>query len=100
MKDVKTGQVKTTTFDAVVVCAGFYTHYRWPEIVGLKSFGGQVLHSGQHGDDMSVYKGKRVVVIGMGSSGCDVAVDVSQSASKVSLLLAERVKSYVRSYAC
>ena len=87
MKHVTTGQVKTRTFDAVVVCAGFYTHYRWPEFVGLKSFSGHVLHSGQHGDDMNVYKDKRVIVIGMGNSGCDVAVDACQSASKVSLFM-------------
>ncbi|KAI0232850.1 Dimethylaniline monooxygenase [N-oxide-forming] 2 [Lamellibrachia satsuma] len=84
-KDRKSGEVKSSTFDAVLVCNGLNNQPRWPEIPGLKSFNGRVLHAVEHGD-LTVYDGKRVVVIGMGNSGSDVAVDASRTASKVFLV--------------
>ena len=84
VKDLKTGDVETGTFDSVIVCVGWFTRPRWPDMPGLTSFKGQVFHAGEH-IDVSIYKGKRVVIVGMGNSGCDVAVDASTVASKVSL---------------
>ena len=85
-KDRKSGEVKTSTFDAVLVCNGLNNQPRWPEIPGLMSFNGRVIHAVEHGD-LTVYDGKRVVVIGMGNSGSDVAVDASRTASKVSMFV-------------
>ncbi|KAI0212789.1 Dimethylaniline monooxygenase [N-oxide-forming] 2 [Lamellibrachia satsuma] len=84
-KDRKSGEVETSTFDAVIICTGLNNQPRWPEIPGLKSFNGRVMHAVEHGD-MKVYDGKRVLVIGMGNSGSDVAIDASRTASKVFLV--------------
>ena len=45
------------------------------------------MHAVEHGDT-KVYERKRVVIIGMGNSGSDTAVDASRVASKVSLYVA------------
>ena len=82
VKDRKSGKVTTNTFDAVLVCNGVNNQPHWPDIPGLKSFQGRMMHSVEQGD-MGVYEGKRVVVIGMGGSGIDAAVDASRIASKV-----------------
>ncbi|KAK2152189.1 hypothetical protein NP493_2504g00004 [Ridgeia piscesae] len=85
VKDRKSGKVTTNTFDAVLVCNGLHTRPHWPDIPGLKSFKGRVMHAVEHGDT-KVYERKRVVVIGMGNSGGDTAVDASRVASKVYLV--------------
>ena len=82
MKNIKTGEVKTSTFDAVLVCNGLNNQPNRPDIPGLSSFKGQVINPQQH--DATDYDGKRVVVIGIGCTGCDVAVEASRKASKVS----------------
>lgn len=44
-----------------------------PDIPGLHDFKGTLLHSA-HWDESAVYKGKRVAVIGTGSSGIQVSL--------------------------
>lgn len=54
----------------------------WFPISGIESFEGNYFHSWDYrsADDM---EGKRVVVIGIGNSGGDIAVDISRVAEKV-----------------
>ena len=82
VKNNKTGEVKTSTFDAVLVCNGLNNQPNRPDIPGLSSFKGKVINPQQH--DGTDYDGMRVVVIGIGNTGCDVAVEASRKASKVS----------------
>ena len=55
-----------------------------PDIAGLKSFGGQVMHSSQY-DDGENWKGKRAIVIGTGNSGHDIAQDLHSSGADVTM---------------
>lgn len=55
---------------------------RFPEILGLDTFPGTVLHS-FYFDCPEKYKDKRVVVLGAGSSGLDITMALSQYARKV-----------------
>ena len=80
MKNTKTGEVTTSIYDAVLVCNGQNNQANRPDIPGLSSFKGEEINPLQH--DATNYDGKRVVIIGMGR--CDVAVEVSRKASKVS----------------
>ena len=83
VRDCKTGEAKTTIFDTIIICNGRNAQPNLPNIPGLGSFRGPVIHAVEHTDGRA-YEGKKVVVIGMGNSGCDVAVDASRIASKVS----------------
>ena len=56
-----------------------------PDIPTLRSFGGTILHSSQY-DDGEVWKGKKILVIGSGNSGHDIAQDLHSSGAKVTLV--------------
>jgi cation diffusion facilitator CzcD-associated flavoprotein CzcO len=56
------------TFDVVVCASGFLHHPRWPDIPGLDAFAGDVAHSARWDDAIAV-RGRRVGVIGTGSTG-------------------------------
>jgi len=61
----------------VVIANGHLWQPRLPEYPG--SFAGLTLHSSDY-KTPDVVRGKRVVVVGAGNSGCDIAVEASQNA--------------------
>lgn len=69
--------------DVVIVAAGVLHHPRYPEIEGLDSFKGPCFHSARWPDGLSL-DGKRVGIIGNGSTGVQIVADV---ASRVSSLV-------------
>lgn len=80
------GGEQTHVFDAVFVCSGHYTHPALPlkEFPGHERFLGRCLHSWEF-KDADAFRGKRVVVVGLGNSGGDIAVEISRSAQKTFL---------------
>ncbi|XP_071962969.1 uncharacterized protein [Antedon mediterranea] len=84
VKKEKTDQKKKEVFDAVIVCNGHYSLPKIPDIAGLDSFAGNIIHSHtyRHGED---FKGKRLVVLGAGASGIDIALDVAKYAAFVTI---------------
>lgn len=60
--------------------SGVLNHWRWPDISGLKSFEGSLLHSAQW-DTNADWKDKRVAVIGNGSSGIQLVTALQPSIS-------------------
>ncbi len=69
----------TETFDSVVVASGHYGTPRWPDLPGI--FTGDIIHSAGYRTQEG-YAGKRVLLIGIGQSACDIAVDVSWVADR------------------
>lgn len=70
----------TDVFDALVVASGHHRDPYLPDFEG--SFAGSLLHS----QDYKVpepFRDQRVVVIGAGNSGCDIAVDLAGVAAQV-----------------
>ncbi|XP_078489786.1 flavin-containing monooxygenase 5-like [Ciona intestinalis] len=84
--DEKTKEEKEIIFDAVLVCIGHHAQPYYPldAFPGIESFGGEYFHSHEyrkpHGFD-----GKRVLVIGVGNSGGDLAVEISRHAKQLFL---------------
>ncbi|KAH0506678.1 Dimethylaniline monooxygenase [N-oxide-forming] 1 [Microtus ochrogaster] len=80
------GKQSSAIFDAVMVCTGFLTNPHLPldSFPGLKNFKGQYFHSRQY-KHPDIFKDKRVLVVGMGNSGTDIAVEASHLAKKVFL---------------
>jgi len=65
---------------ASLVCAtGTNWHPSMPEYPG--TFTGEMRHASTY-RSMDEFKGKRVLIIGAGNSGCDIACDAAQSADK------------------
>jgi dimethylaniline monooxygenase (N-oxide forming) len=74
----RTGETTTTeTFDAVIVCTGRDRYPALPDIPGSKTFSGEILHSSRYKGPED-FAGKDVVVAGVGSSGVDIVVEVSE----------------------
>jgi dimethylaniline monooxygenase (N-oxide forming) len=74
----------TRRYDALMVANGHHWDARWPEpaFPGSDVFGGLQLHSHQFtGEDPNLFRDKRVVVLGMGNSAMDIAVESSFSAA-------------------
>jgi putative flavoprotein involved in K+ transport len=69
----------------VVMATGVSGIPSLPDIPTFRSFGGKMLHSSQYNDG-EAWKGKKVLVIGSGNSGHDIAQDLHSSGAKVTLV--------------
>ncbi|XP_051951421.1 si:dkey-239i20.4 isoform X1 [Xyrauchen texanus] len=80
------GREETHVFDGVLVCAGIFTQPITPlsAFQGIDAFPGTFVHSWEY-KDSDPYRGKRVVIIGIGNSGGDIAVELSRVCEKTFL---------------
>ncbi|KAG8555877.1 hypothetical protein GDO81_017849 [Engystomops pustulosus] len=92
----KNGKQDTTIFDAVLVCSGHHSdpYYPLEDFPGINTFKGEHFHSREY-KNSKAFNGKRVVVVGMGNSGADIAVELSRTAAQV--FLSTRRGSWVMS---
>ncbi len=65
----------TGTYDGVLVANGHLWDAKIPDVPG--EFTGKQLHSSEYSNTDDI-EGTRVLVVGAGNSGCDLAVDVAQ----------------------
>lgn len=72
-------------YDALIVANGHHWDPRWPEPAIPGTFAGETMHS-HHYTHPSQLAGKHVVVVGMGNSAMDIAVDASYHAASTSLV--------------
>jgi dimethylaniline monooxygenase (N-oxide forming) len=77
---------ETRAYDALMVANGHHWDPRWPEpaFPGADTFAGTQLHAHSYIDN-SIFAGKRVVVLGMGNSAMDIAVESSYVAERTYL---------------
>uniref|UniRef100_A0A8C2HFG6 Flavin-containing monooxygenase n=1 Tax=Cyprinus carpio TaxID=7962 RepID=A0A8C2HFG6_CYPCA len=82
----KDGRREKQVFDAVMVCTGHHCHPNLPlqDFPGIDTFKGKFFHSRDY-KNPEEWRGKRVVVIGIGNSGGDIAVELSRMAKQVYL---------------
>ncbi|XP_062437222.1 flavin-containing monooxygenase 5-like [Rhea pennata] len=80
------GEQESAIFDAVLVCSGHHTDAHLPlhTFPGIEKFRGCYLHSRDYKNPQA-FTDKRVIVIGIGNSGSDLAVEISQTAKQVFL---------------
>ncbi|NWR46164.1 FMO1 monooxygenase, partial [Regulus satrapa] len=79
------GKQTLDVFDAVMVCSGNFSEPSLPlQCFPGTRFQGQYFHSRQY-KHPDVFQGKRVLVVGMGNSGVDIAVEASRVAAKVTI---------------
>jgi hypothetical protein len=77
---------ETRSYDALLVANGHHWNPRWPEppFPGADAFPGRQLHAHSYRDN-SIFAGKRVVILGMGNSAMDIAVESSYVAAHTHL---------------
>jgi dimethylaniline monooxygenase (N-oxide forming) len=73
-------------FDALLVANGHHWDPRWPEPMfpGYDTFAGEQLHAHAYRDN-DIFAGKDVVILGMGNSAMDIAVEASYVARRTYL---------------
>ncbi|MDQ6642459.1 MAG: NAD(P)-binding domain-containing protein [Actinomycetota bacterium] len=76
------------SYDAVIVANGHHWDPRWPEpgYVGSDTFPGEQMHAHYY-RTADAFRGKRVLVLGIGNSACDIAVDSSRVARETVLAM-------------
>lgn len=71
------GQEETELYGAVLVANGHHWCPRWPDFPG--ELDGTVLHSHDY-KTPEIFDGRRVLVVGVGNSGCDIVCEAARRA--------------------
>jgi cation diffusion facilitator CzcD-associated flavoprotein CzcO len=75
---------KTVTVRSVILGMGPFSRPNWPQIPGLESFSGQILHTARW--DLSIdLSGKRVGIIGTGASAVQIVPEIVSSVSNLTV---------------
>jgi hypothetical protein len=83
---------ETRRYDALVVANGHHWDPRWPEPPFPGSFDGEMVHAHFYVDN-EPFRGRRVVVLGIGNSAMDIAVESSFVAERT--ILASRRGAHI-----
>jgi cation diffusion facilitator CzcD-associated flavoprotein CzcO len=83
-----TGKLSTTRYDALVACSGSYWAPRMPELPGR--FDGERMHAQRYRDPTTplALRGKRIVVVGIGNTGCELACEIAAAGADAVFLSA------------
>jgi cation diffusion facilitator CzcD-associated flavoprotein CzcO len=73
-----------STVDFLISATGILHHPRYPQIAGLDTFEGSVFHSARWDHDVAV-EGKRVAVIGTGSTGAQIVTALAGVTGRLEL---------------
>ncbi|KAL7297720.1 flavin-containing monooxygenase FMO GS-OX5-like [Trichogramma pretiosum] len=84
LRNLQTNETSSEEFDAVMICNGHYFAPSLANLAGKDVFKGQQLHSHDYRKP-EPFADKRVVVIGAGPSGMDLALEISKKAKRVIL---------------
>lgn len=74
------GQRSSHLYKGLIIANGMLAQPNYPKFKG--EFTGEIWHSSQY-KNAAIFEGKRVLIIGAGNSGCDIAVDAAHRSPKV-----------------
>jgi len=80
------GLTRTLAAKFVVSAAGIFNQPKYPDIEGIASFEGEVVHTARWPDGAD-YKGRRVAVIGGGATGAQLLPKMAESAGRLDAYL-------------
>lgn len=82
------GEERSEIFSDVLVCNGHHWDARWPEpaFPGTDTFAGTQMHAHDYRTP-EIFEGKRTLVLGIGNSATDIAVESSRTAEKTFLAM-------------
>ncbi|CAL5079941.1 unnamed protein product [Urochloa decumbens] len=85
-RDTTVGKEVLLTARFLVVATGENAMGFMPEVPGIESFPGETLHSSTYRSG-GVYAGKRVLVVGSGNSGMEIAYDLANHGADTSIVV-------------
>ena len=71
IQDTKTGSISTNVGKNLVLCVGSNARPNKPKFLGQEIFEGKIVHTSEI-DGFEMFRGKRVLCLGLGESGSDV----------------------------
>ncbi|HEY5709842.1 MAG TPA: NAD(P)-binding domain-containing protein [Solirubrobacterales bacterium] len=77
--EIELSSGKTCHYDALIVANGHHSAPRWPTPPPPGEFSGEQMHSHDYRDN-TMLRGRDVLVVGLGNSACDIAVESSMAA--------------------
>ncbi|HEY2946783.1 MAG TPA: NAD(P)-binding domain-containing protein [Micromonosporaceae bacterium] len=75
------GGERTQRYAAVVVANGHNWSPKIPAYEGMDEFAGTVIHASAY-KDAAQLRGKRILIVGAGNTGCDIAVEAAQQSAR------------------
>ena len=75
------GAARTQRYTAVVVANGHNWSPKLPSYEGLDGYSGEVIHASAY-KDAAQLRGRKVLVVGGGNTGADIAVEAAQQATR------------------
>lgn len=75
------GAERVSRYTAVVVANGHNWSPKLPGYPGMEDFKGELVHSSTY-KDSSMLRGRKVLVVGAGNTGCDIAVEAATHATR------------------
>jgi cation diffusion facilitator CzcD-associated flavoprotein CzcO len=81
---IRTDTGQQSTVDFLISASGILHHPRYPQIEGLDTFKGSVFHSARWDHDVAV-EGRRVAVIGTGSTGAQIVTALADVTARLEL---------------
>jgi hypothetical protein len=73
-------------YGSIIIATGHNWDPKYPKYDFQENFKGEIIHSLKY-KEPSILKGKRVLIVGAGNSGCDIAVESALNAEKTFLSL-------------
>jgi cation diffusion facilitator CzcD-associated flavoprotein CzcO len=86
LKNRDDGSIFYDTCNVLINGSGVLTKWKWPDIRGLHDFKGVLAHTASWPKDLD-WSGKRVAVIGTGSSSIQVVPKIAETASKLNVFM-------------
>ena len=82
---VTSSKCKTYEADFMISATGILHHPAFPDIDGLNDFKGEMFHTAQWNHDVKIEKGKRVGVIGTGSTAAQAIPELIKAGAEVTV---------------
>ena len=82
----KDGEEETGQYAGVIVANGILSEPSIPEFEGQDEYEGEILHTASY-KKADIFRGKRILIVGCGNSGCDIAVDAVHFADSIEMSL-------------
>lgn len=82
VRDLENDTVMEDEAEFFINAGGVLNNWKWPDVEGLKEFKGKLMHSAAYEEGYEL-KGKRVAVVGSGSSGVQIVAAIQTKVEKL-----------------
>jgi cation diffusion facilitator CzcD-associated flavoprotein CzcO len=80
VRNLETDELKDDAAEFFINAGGVLNNWKWPDIPGLHDFKGKLMHSARYEEGYSL-EGKKVAVLGAGSSGVQIVASIQKKVS-------------------